>query len=439
MTGVIGDSFRAAIDAAAPVEGLDQQAVALLSSHRSSWYDRFWAATYVWEFANSESEHDSSLIDCLEEVLQSGLTVGRDLHVFLSTCRMLAQLYFKYNKVRQASNHLLMLREHDVANAPPWVFNYSAKLQFKLDPASAVASPLVFVGFVDESARRNGGVYDSQAVAVTREFVSKAHEYFSLRSNDISQISSFVKALTPLIEKLAGQVSSEWEKLVLFYSQLEEPRVAQPRVDSPNLLQAENRMLVALLDERARVVARLNDDLTALQMRNQELEELLRGAELQSDQQRQEFVEQLRVGIGIESAEVGAAKKSFKILVLGASQITEKQMWGIAGTAGIAKEQLVLHLEYEENKRFNLDSLKYNSPFQGILLGPIAHKVVDLGDHASVLQKLQSEEGFPPVEEVRTHAGELKITKTSFREALLRMLNTIAANTPTKNLHQNSR
>lgn len=105
-------------------------------------------------------------------------------------------------------------------------------------------------------------------------------------------------------------------------------------------------------------------------------------------------------------------------------------MWGIAATFGLAKDQVALHLDYDENKRFDLDALKYNSPYQGILVGPIAHKVTDLGDHASVIQKLRAEEGFPPVEEIRTHSGELKITKTSFREALLRIMNTIAANTP---------
>lgn len=51
-----------------------------------------------------------------------------------------------------------------------------------------------------------------------------------------------------------------------------------------------------------------------------------------------------------------------------------------------------------------------------------------LGDHTSCIQRFRTEEGFPPFVEIRTAAGELKITKTAFREALNQLLAVLQAN-----------
>lgn len=294
MNGSVVSMLKEALESSSPSGELSERAVGLLSTRQADWNERFWAASYIWRFSNTEGQYDGPLMECLEEILRSGLTVSRDRSSFLSTSRMLAQLYFKYGNTRQASNHLLMLRELDDANAPSWVFNFSAKLQFKLDPVSAVASPSVFVGFVNQSAQRNGGQYDAQAVAVTKEFVAAATDFFRLRSSDIRQISSFVKGMGPLVEKMAGQVAGEWESLLLFHSQLSQLDPDRKRANAPDVLDAENRMLTALLDERSRTIQQQKDDITALQLRNQELEESLRGAVIESDRQRKEIVAQLR-------------------------------------------------------------------------------------------------------------------------------------------------
>jgi len=111
-----------------------------------------------------------------------------------------------------------------------------------------------------------------------------------------------------------------------------------------------------------------------------------------------------------------------RILVFGDSQLSVEHLIGIAKSMGIEKEQLDFKLDYEENKRFDFEKIRYCSPYGGILIGPNAHKIVGLGDYSSVIQKLKNEPGFPHVEEIRTHSGELKITKSSFRAALGRLV-----------------
>jgi len=74
--------------------------------------------------------------------------------------------------------------------------------------------------------------------------------------------------------------------------------------------------------------------------------------------------------------------------------------------------------------------LRYNSPYCGFLVGPIAHKVIGLGDNNSFIQKMEKEEGYPPFVEIRTKSGKLKITKTGFKTALEELLAIIGANEP---------
>ena len=120
--------------------------------------------------------------------------------------------------------------------------------------------------------------------------------------------------------------------------------------------------------------------------------------------------------------------RKLKLLILGASQIKEKEIYGIAKTYGLNKENLTLCLDYKKNKRFDLEELRWNSGFGGILVGPIAHKTVGLGDHHSLLKALK-QEGFPPHCGIWNTVGELKITKASFRASLECMLSNLEGTT----------
>lgn len=105
-----------------------------------------------------------------------------------------------------------------------------------------------------------------------------------------------------------------------------------------------------------------------------------------------------------------------KILILGDSRIKDEHIYKTLGEQGISKDRIELHTEYEPSK-INVDSLKYTSEYSLILLGPIPHSMTGKGPYSSVVTRLETEIGFPPVKRL-TAGGELKITKTSLIKAL---------------------
>ena len=58
-----------------------------------------------------------------------------------------------------------------------------------------------------------------------------------------------------------------------------------------------------------------------------------------------------------------------------------------------------------------------------MILGACPHKVQNLGDWRSLVEKCKNTEGMPIAIDARSRSGELKVTKESFREALLQICN----------------
>ncbi len=118
------------------------------------------------------------------------------------------------------------------------------------------------------------------------------------------------------------------------------------------------------------------------------------------------------------------AAPSAKILVIGASIVREKELWGTAKNVfkdcgmQFDKRRFELHLEYEDCKAYPFEKLRYNDSYGVVFIGPGPHSVESNGDYYSVITRMEREKGFPPV--VRLYAnGGLKITKTNFREKLM--------------------
>ena len=63
-------------------------------------------------------------------------------------------------------------------------------------------------------------------------------------------------------------------------------------------------------------------------------------------------------------------------------------------------------------------TLSYGERFAAIILGACPHKVSMLGDYSSFVEKCKHDKNLPDTYETRTNAGELKLTKESFRKAL---------------------
>ena len=110
------------------------------------------------------------------------------------------------------------------------------------------------------------------------------------------------------------------------------------------------------------------------------------------------------------------------ILVVGDARTHENHLLGICKSFGIEPHQVKFKLDFNAFDKIDIKSLAYDSKIAGILIGPLPHKVPGCDDPANVLM---TGDGFPPSLKVKTSAGELKITKTTFRttlEALLIMI-----------------
>ena len=115
-----------------------------------------------------------------------------------------------------------------------------------------------------------------------------------------------------------------------------------------------------------------------------------------------------------------------KILVIGQSLLDIQDMEKVAYELGLPKGVIdYSNGGFEKIKGTSFDHLKTNpGRFLGIVLGPMPHKIKDLGNYVSLSSKLREEPGFPfSVEATPLTIGKnLKITKTSLKTALFKIM-----------------
>lgn len=99
-------------------------------------------------------------------------------------------------------------------------------------------------------------------------------------------------------------------------------------------------------------------------------------------------------------------------------------IFGIAKEFNVNKDQLEFFTDYERIKSEGetiVSKTQYNDKYIGIIFGSNPHSTTGNEGSSSLLSKVKTEPGFPFVAECRTSSGEqgrLKITKTSFKNAL---------------------
>ena len=112
--------------------------------------------------------------------------------------------------------------------------------------------------------------------------------------------------------------------------------------------------------------------------------------------------------------------KDGKILVVGGSNVKQNILEGIAKSMGISKNRLEFVLNYDEAQRYNYDKLKNQSKYAAVIFGPVPHKTVGVEDYSSIIARVKTEYGFPPVETLGDN--ELHISKENFKRALADLL-----------------
>ena len=117
--------------------------------------------------------------------------------------------------------------------------------------------------------------------------------------------------------------------------------------------------------------------------------------------------------------------KDGTILVIGDSQVSEKDLLGVAKSLGIAKSRFEFCLDYTAAQTYKYEKLRYASKYSAVLFGPVPHKTTGTAESSSLIVELEKKhrEGTVPAVIVRLVAnGDLKITKSSFKQALTTLL-----------------
>lgn len=92
--------------------------------------------------------------------------------------------------------------------------------------------------------------------------------------------------------------------------------------------------------------------------------------------------------------------------MIGRSDVKAEVLLSIAKSLGLSKDRFELYLDYEDGKTFDFEKAHWKPQYALIMVGPMPHSGASKGDSGSVIAKIESTEGYPPV--VRLGANGLK-------------------------------
>ena len=107
-----------------------------------------------------------------------------------------------------------------------------------------------------------------------------------------------------------------------------------------------------------------------------------------------------------------------KIVILGASNIQDRDIFKSIESVGISRERVELRLGYYDrsNEEF-IRTLRYNNKYRLILVGPMPHSTTATGDFSSAITMMQNTDGYTKVIPLCSN-GKLKISKTNIKQAV---------------------
>ena len=115
---------------------------------------------------------------------------------------------------------------------------------------------------------------------------------------------------------------------------------------------------------------------------------------------------------------------SAKILLLGGCPGSPDKYISEFKKYGIDKHNIDMKTDYKKLGSFDINNLtKARSKYDGILLGPMPHKMSGDMDGRSLIGMMENNVSeYPPFVVVRDSSGELKITKSSIKTSLKKLI-----------------
>lgn len=369
-------------------------------------------ALLIDEASYSDTSYDDKSVKSFELCL-SKLTYNDNGNYFLDASKRYIRLLLKYKQWPDADNFLQLYQNlQSSLDMPVWHINATAKVSFELAPKESFLNPNEIFVLISKAASLPEGY--EQAKSVLRDFILRAKHFRETSLLNIQEYQKFVELVKQFISTIDDAQLVEWTNANIPFIDQQDKKVDLGEADNRTVIQGYE----SKIEEYKNEIEKLTNEIIALYSENEDLHELLK--------ENEELIETTNSSSVINQV---PTRRKLKILVLGASTIRPKDIIGIANRYGLSKDNLELKLDYVKNKRFDLNKIRYTSPFSGILIGPIAHKITGLGDHSSILELLK-EEGFPPSEAIREKSGELKITKTAISTAFENIITQIGAYDP---------
>lgn len=123
----------------------------------------------------------------------------------------------------------------------------------------------------------------------------------------------------------------------------------------------------------------------------------------------------------LNSDSVYETNKDGKIVVIGQTEVKLNILEGIIKSLHLDKNRFEFCLDYNDSKTFNYKKLQYAPNYRVVMVGPIPHSSVGKNNSSSVIAEMKNKEGYPRVE-ILNDSNELKITKSSFRSTLEKLI-----------------
>ena len=140
---------------------------------------------------------------------------------------------------------------------------------------------------------------------------------------------------------------------------------------------------------------------------------------------RTEGLEEVLMKYGFDDKEVYypyVETSRAKILLLGHSEVSINDIYGICKSFELDKDDIEIFDDYNKLTSFRCDVLRFSCKYSDIIIGPLPHKMAGIGNYSSLISMIEDcPQEFPKLIKV-DYSGELKITKESLKRAFVKTL-----------------
>lgn len=129
------------------------------------------------------------------------------------------------------------------------------------------------------------------------------------------------------------------------------------------------------------------------------------------------------IGYGFYSDTIAdKPKDNLKILVIGESKSRKMQFDNVAIAADLLTDQFDYCLSYEDIEKFDFRTLRNSTRYDYVFVGPMAHRQRGVEGGTSAIAEMESDSAYPVVIRLQDAKGRLKLTPSTFNQAIEIML-----------------